>query len=103
MWLRRIGVAAGDVDRRRGQLAGRDRALDDARRVAPQVGQGERRVEDLGRAGLGADRAAVADLAAALGVERRAVEEDLDEPLRSTSAALAAGTRQHGTSAVSST
>ena len=53
-------------------------ALDEAADVAAQVGQGERRVEDLDGAGLGADRAAVADLATALGVERRAVEEDLD-------------------------
>ena len=34
---------------------------------------------DLGGAGLGGDRTGVADLAAALGVERGLVEEDLDE------------------------
>ncbi len=49
--------------------------------MAAQVGQGERRVEHLDDAGLRADRAAVADLATALGVERRAVEEDLEEVL----------------------
>ena len=46
--------------------------------VAAQVRQRERRVEHLGPPGLGDDRAGVADLAARLGVERRAVEEDLD-------------------------
>ena len=55
--------------------------------VAAQVGQGERGVEHLGRAGLGGDRAGVADLAAALGVERRAVEEDLDRARASPAAA----------------
>ena len=75
-------VAAGDVDGRRRQLARRRRSPStSAPDVAAQVGQGERRVEDLDDAGLGADRAAVADLATALGIERRAVEEDLEEVL----------------------
>ena len=43
-----------------------------------RLGQGERGVDDVGGAGLGGDRAGVADLAAALGVERGLVEEDLD-------------------------
>ena len=38
-------VAPLDVDGRRGDLARRDRAVDDAADVAAQVGQGERRVE----------------------------------------------------------
>ncbi len=79
VWLRRMALTGDRVDRRGRRLAGGDRA---ARRCAPsvptQAGQGERGVEHLGRAGLGGDRAGVADLAAALGVERGAVEEDLD-------------------------
>ena len=43
-------LAALDVDRRRRRLTGRDRAVDDARRVAAQVRQRERRVEHLGLA-----------------------------------------------------
>ncbi len=80
----RAGVVLADrvapigVDRRRRGLSGRDRAGRDARRVATQSRQRERRVEHLGRAGLGGDGSGVADLAAALGVERSAVEEDLD-------------------------
>ncbi len=46
--------------------------------VAAQPGEGERRVEHLGDAGVGRDRAGVAHLSAALGVEGRAVEEQLD-------------------------
>ena len=60
--------------------------------MAAQVGQGERRVEHLDGTGLGADRAAVADLAAALGVERRAVEEHLDEVV----VAVLGEVREHG-------
>ena len=41
-------------------------------------GSGERGVEHLGRAGLGRDRARVADLPAALGVERGVLQEHLD-------------------------
>ena len=57
-------------------------ALDEAHRVAAQVGQRERRVEHLGPTGVGGDRAGVADLATRLGVERRAIEEDLDADRR---------------------
>ena len=46
--------------------------------MAAQTGQGERGVEHLRLTGVGAHRAGVADLPAALGVERRAIEEQLD-------------------------
>ena len=89
------GAATLDVDRRRGLLAGRDVALDDAREVAAQTGQGERGVEHLGPAGVGDDRAGVADLATRLGVERRAVEEDLDGAGRVAVGGVAAEHREH--------
>ena len=79
MWLRRVASRRSTSIGGGGDLARRDRAVDDPADVAAQVGQGERRVEDLCRPRLGGDRAAVADLTAALGVERRAIEEHLDE------------------------
>ncbi len=56
-----------------------DLAFDDAGDVAAEPGQRVRGVVDLGEAGVGADRAGVADLAARLRVEGSAVEEDLDD------------------------
>ncbi len=70
------GVAALDVDGGGGLLAGLDRALDDPGVVAMEAGEPVGGVVDHGGAGVGADDAGVAHLAAALGVERRAVEED---------------------------
>ena len=96
-------VAPLDVDRRRRCLAGGDRAVDDARRVAAQVGEGERRVDDLGSAGLGGDRAGVADLATALGVERCLVDEDLDQFVSRTSAPCTSSTSSTWLSEVSVT
>ena len=77
----RAGVVAPDrlaprrVDRRGRLLPRAQLALDDAHAVADEPGQRVGRVEHLGPPGVGGDRAGVADLAAALGVERRAVEE----------------------------
>ena len=60
---------------------GRSSPLDDRGDVAAQAGQRERGVEHARPTPVvGDDRAGVADLAAALGVERGAVEEDLDGP-----------------------
>ena len=73
--------AAGDVDRGGHRDAGLQGASRDPRRVASQAGEGERGVEHLGLAAFGPDRAGVADLTAALGVERGAVEEQLDGPV----------------------
>src|SRR5690606_37268492 len=69
------GVAAGAVDGGGGLLAGFDRAVHDADEVPVQAGQPVGGVEDVGGAGVGADGARVADLAAGLGVEGGAVEE----------------------------
>ena len=78
------GVVAADgvaARRRRSRRStswpGVDLALDDARHVAVQAGQRRTAVSSTSaRAGVGRDRAGVADLAAGLGVERRAVEDD---------------------------
>ena len=80
----RAGVVLADsfpsfpVDRQRRVLAelhgprGHDAA------VTVESGDRELRVPDFDRAGLGDDGPCVADLATGLGVERRAIEEDLD-------------------------
>ena len=80
VWLRRMARAPVGVDRRVGLLAGDELALVDPGDVAAQAGQGVGGVEHLGAAGRRRDRAGVADLAARLGVEGRAVGEDLDRP-----------------------
>ena len=72
-------VAPLDVDGRDRVLAWLDLALHDARDVAAKTRQRVGGVGHLGEASVGADRARVADLAAALRVERSAVEEDLDD------------------------
>ena len=78
MWFLRIALRRSASIAAVAVCPGRDRAGRDARRVATQSRQRERRIEHFGRAGLGGDRSGVADLAAALGVERGPVEEDLD-------------------------
>jgi hypothetical protein len=86
VWLRRIrfrratSIAA---------VASWPGVIEPSGRVPPQVREGERGVSDLGGAAVGGDRAGVADLTAALGVERRAVEEQLD-------AVVVGGRRDHG-------
>ena len=70
------GVTPGPVDGGQGVLAGEDLAGDRGP-VGGQAGQGRHGVVDEGGARLGDDGADVAHLAAALGVERGAVEEDL--------------------------
>ena len=47
VWLRRIAARRCDVDGRGDRRAGGQRAACDARRVAAQTGQGERRVDAL--------------------------------------------------------
>ena len=47
--------------------------------MPPKIRDRIGRVDDLGRAGFGDDRARVADLATRLGVERGPIEEDLDD------------------------
>ena len=72
-------VAPLDVDGRDRVLPGSIAPSTIARDVAAKAGQRVGGVEHLGEAGVGADRAGVADLATGLRVERRAVEEDLDD------------------------
>ena len=70
---------AGNVDRCRDLSARRQGSLGDASGVSPQTGQRKGRVDDLRRAPVcRLDRAGVADLAAAFGIERGAVEEQFD-------------------------
>ncbi len=78
VWLRRIASRRATSMLAVAGLTRAEDALGDARHVAAQVGQGEGRVDHLGAAGIGADRARVADLTAAYRIERRAVEKDLD-------------------------
>ena len=56
-----------------------DLTLNDPRDVAAKARQRVGGVEHLGEAGIGADRAGVTDLPAALRIEGSAVEEDLDD------------------------
>jgi hypothetical protein len=73
------GLAAFDVDAGQRLLAGGDLALGDAARVPNQLtGDGVGGVGHLEHARVGADLSRVAHLAAGLGVERRAVEDELD-------------------------
>ena len=72
------GVAPGDVDRGGGFLTGRDSALGDDAAVTGEAGDGRGRIGTADGAGRRRDRAGVADLAAALGIERRAIEENLN-------------------------
>ena len=73
------GLAALAVDGGQRVLS-RPHLAGHARPVRHQPGHGVDRVLDLGHARLGHDGAGVAHLPAALGVERRAVQEDLDHP-----------------------
>ena len=72
MWLRRMAARRSTSIWAERLLAGRDLALGDHRQVAVQPGQRGGGVEHRGPAGVGVDPPGVADLAAALGVERRA-------------------------------
>ena len=72
----------------RGRLADLDGALAHLDGVAVQAGQGVGGVEHVDHAGVGGDRAGVADLAAGLGVERRAVEERRPSPTTPTTRGL---------------
>ena len=76
VWLRRMASRRSTSMAAVASWPGLDRALDDARVVAVEAGQPVGGVVDHRGAGVGADDAGVAHLAAALGVERRAVEED---------------------------
>ena len=71
------GVTAGSVDGGQGVLSGEDLA-GDRRPVRGQTGQCRHGVVDECGTRLGHDGPDVTELATALGVERRAVEEDLD-------------------------
>ena len=75
------GLPAVLVDRRQGVLP-RLHLAAQPRLVGHQPRHGVDGVVHVGDARLGHDRAGVADLAAALGIERRAVQEDLHHPAR---------------------
>jgi hypothetical protein len=71
-------VAADAVDRGRDGVAFGDAPLPQDRVVHDHAGSPVARIGHLEFARRGNDRAGIADLAAGLGVERRAVEHDLD-------------------------
>ena len=85
MWLRRMASRRSTSMAAVASWPAVDLALDDPDDVAVQARQRVGGVEHLGAAGVGADRAGVADLAAGLGVERRAVEEDDDAAVAGSS------------------
>ena len=90
VWLRRMASRRSTSMAAVASWPGSIDALDDARVVAVEAGQPVGGVVDHRGAGVGADHAGVADLAAALGVERRAVEEDRHL------VAVAGDDREHG-------
>ena len=80
VWLRRMARRRSASIAAWASWPGDELALLDPGDVAAQAGQGVGGVEHLGAAGRRRDGAGVADLAARLGVEGRAVGEDLDRP-----------------------
>src|SRR5690348_4111628 len=71
-------LPALSVDLRLRRLAGADEPLGDRALVDEEVRRRLARVVDPDYAGVGANPAGIADLAARLAVKRRAVEDDLD-------------------------
>ena len=79
MWLRRIGLTAFAVDRRRGLLAGLDRPRYEVAEVPGEAFHDRGGVQDPDLSRSRGDRPGIPDLTPTLRVEGCPVEEDLDQ------------------------